>query len=125
LRAFVFATLFVITIAGPALADESVAGNWRANMGQGVAIGMNVTPDGNWSSETYQHGKVVRQMRGTYEQKRNNDRSGVLVFTPTEASSQGGKAQVETDRYQIAGNGNQLNLTSGGDTMVFHRQAQH
>jgi hypothetical protein len=100
-----------------------VAGNWRADMGDGVIINMNVTPDGSWSSETSQNNSVVRQMKGTYTQKKTNDTSGVLVFKPTQAKTKRGKVSTETDQYEL--NGDQLKLTSGGDTMVFDKQASH
>lgn len=125
MRTLVIATLFMITTAGAAFADESVAGNWHANLGQGVTINMSVSPDGNWSSDTYQKNSVVREMRGTYTQTHARNGEGVMVFTPTQASTQGGAAEPETDRYQLAQNGNQLKLTSGGDTMVFEKQTKH
>ena len=83
---------------------------------------MNVGPDGSWSSETQQHNKAVRQMQGTYTQKPSNDHTGVMVFTPTQASQKSGKARKETDRYELGKDGNELKLTTGGDTMVFEKQ---
>jgi hypothetical protein len=83
---------------------------------------MDVTPDGSWSSETLQHRKAVRQMKGTYTQTPSNDHAGVMVFTPSETSS--GKALTETDRYELTKSGNELRLTSSGDTMVFKKQSK-
>ena len=84
---------------------------------------MNVNPDGSWSSETQQHSKPVRQMKGTYTQKQSNDHAGVMVFTPTQATAKSGKVQKETDRYELAKDGSELKLTTGGDTMVFQKQS--
>lgn len=122
MRAFVFAILFMIATSTVALADASVSGNWRADVGDDVSINMNVSPDGSWSSETQQHNKAVRQMKGTYTQKQSNDHTGVLVFTPTQATTKSGKAHKETDKYELAKDGSELKLTTGGDTMVFEKQ---
>jgi len=103
------------------MADTHVAGDWRADLGHGVSIDMNVTPDGNWSSETRQSNRVVRKMRGTYKQSASDDQSGTLIFTPT-GTSTGSSAQVETDEYQLGQGGRELRLTSEGDTMVFAKQ---
>ncbi len=122
MRALLFAALFSTAISAAAFADESVSGDWHADAGSGVTINMTVSADGNWSSETLQKAKVVRQMKGTYKQTPAADGKGTLVFTPTSASvKSGGKAQVETDKYELAQNGKQLKLTSGGDTMVFEK----
>ena len=121
MRAHVLAALLIVSVSGAALADESVSGAWRADMGDGVVINMSVSPDGNWNSETSQNSKVVRQMQGTYTQKKSNDTAGVLVFKPVKATTRNGKVTTETDRYELSGN--QLKLTSGGDTMVFDKQA--
>ena len=123
LRAHILAALLFVSASGVAMADESVSGTWHADMGDGVVINMSVTPDGNWNSETSQNSKVVRQMQGTYTQKKSSDTAGVLVFTPTKATTRNGKATIETDRYELTGD--QLKLTSGGDTMVFDKQAAH
>jgi hypothetical protein len=61
-------------------------------------------------------------MHGTYKQSQSEHQSGTLVFTPVETSAGTGNAQVETDQYQMADNGQELRLTSGGDTMVFKKQ---
>lgn len=123
MRSLVVAAVLSLGLAGAALADESVAGNWHADMGNGVVINMTVGPNGSWSSETSQNDTVVRQMKGTYTQKKSSDTSGVLVFTPTQAHAKSGKVTVETDQYELSGD--QLKLTSGGDTMVFDKQASH
>lgn len=122
MRAFFAATLLVALTTGAALADSTVAGAWRADMGQGITITMDVTPDGGWSSETLQHKAVVRRMKGTYTQTTSSDHAGVLVFTPTEAETRNGKAQKETDRYELRKGGSELRLTTDGDTMVFAKQ---
>jgi hypothetical protein len=122
LRALVLATLVMAATTGAALADASVSGSWRAEMGQGITIDMDVAPDGGWSSETTQRKEVVRRMKGTYTQTTSNDHAGVLVFTPTEAVGKNGKAAKETDRYELRKDGTELRLTTGGDTMVFKKQ---
>ncbi len=124
MRAFVLAAALLFTATTVALADASVAGDWRAELGSNVVITMNVTPDGNWSSETQQNNKVVRQMKGIYRQTQVSDTKGTLVFTPTEAQVKRGKVVTETDRYQLSDNGDQLSLTANGDTMVFKKQTQ-
>ncbi len=122
LRALFLAAAFTAATAGAASADPNVAGRWQANMESGVTINMDMTPDGNWSSETLQRRKAVRQMKGTYTQRPANDYAGVLVFTPSETTS--GKALTETDDYVLAKGGKELRLTSGGDTMVFRKQSR-
>jgi hypothetical protein len=110
----------VMLLPAIAFADETVAGNWRANLGQGVRIDMQVSPDGKWQSETWQHGRKVREMTGTYTQTPpSGGHPGRLVFTPTSASS--GAEEVEKDTYRLTHNGEELNLTSGGDTMHFKK----
>lgn len=123
MRSLVVAAALTLGLASAALADETVAGTWHADMGNGVVINMNVAPDGNWSSETSQNSNVVRQMKGTYTQKKSSDTSGVLVFKPTQAKAKTGNVHTETDQYELTGD--QLKLTSGGDTMVFDKQASH
>ncbi len=123
MRALVIAGLLAATLGTAAFADESVAGNWNADLGSGVTIKMNVGADGSWSSQTLQQDKVVRQMKGTYKQMPAKDgAAGTLVFTPTQASVSKGKVQVETDKYELAGDGKLLKLTSDGDTMDFQKQ---
>jgi hypothetical protein len=122
LHAMWLAGLLTIASGGAALADESVAGDWRAKLSDDVRIEMNVTADGHWSSETHQHDRMVRQMSGNYRQTHAGRDAGTLVFTPTRSS--GGRARVETDRYRLSDNGDTLRLTAEGDTMVFERR-QH
>lgn len=124
MRAFILAALFSIPISTAALADENVAGNWHADLGSGIAINMNVTPDGGWSSETLQKGQVVRKMQGTYKQMPSGHDAGTLVFIPTQATVKSGSVKPETDKYDLADNGKELRLTSGGDTMVFEKRNQ-
>lgn len=113
-----------LAATSPARADATVAGQWNAHLGSRVTVGMDVSPDGHWSSETRQAGKVVAQMSGTYEQTAKSPTSGTLVFTPTtgEANAQHGAPEVEHDTYHIASRGKVMRLTSGGDTMVFHKK---
>jgi hypothetical protein len=122
LRALLLAALFSVAVNAAAFADESVSGDWHANLGGGVSINMTVAPDGGWSSETLQRNEVVRQMRGTYKQTPSDNGTGTLVFVPTQATVQSGKVQTETDKYELAGDGKQLKLTSDGDTMVFEKR---
>jgi hypothetical protein len=123
LRAILFASVLSVALSGAALADRSVAGDWHANLGDGIGIDMNIAPDGRWSSETVQHDHVVRQMKGEYRQTHGKRDAGTLFFTPTQSS--GGKAQRETDTYRLSDNGNTMRLTSEGDTMTFERRQQH
>ncbi len=122
MRALFFAALFSMTIGAAAVADENVSGKWRANVGGGVIINMNVTADGEWSSETLQRNRVVRQMKGTYKQTPSNEGSGTIVFTPTQSSVKSGEVEPENDQYEMANKGRQMKLTSDGDTMVFNKQ---
>jgi hypothetical protein len=116
-----------------AMADESIAGQWQADLGHGALISMDVLADGYWTSQTIEKNKVVATMAGTYRQTKQNPTSGTLVFTPTpsksKASRQHGAPQVETDRYTLQNDGSVLRLvtrnegsSAAGDTMVFHRQ---
>lgn len=109
-----------------AFADETVAGQWRANVGhagqQPITIDMTVSPDGKWDSQTNQGNKPVAKMSGTYQQTTKSDTSGTLVFTPTQGHAQQGEPKVERDTYRITNDGRTLRLTSMGDTMVFHKQ---
>ena len=125
LRTLLLATLLSIATSAVAFADADVAGIWRANLGHGVTVDMNVTADGKWSSQTSQRRKVVTQMKGTYEQQPSNSTAGTIVFTPTQSSGPNGSAQVETDQYEIAENGKRLKLTTEGDTLVFERRGRH
>ena len=85
---------------------------------------MDVLADGHWSSQTVQNNKVVAEMAGTYEQKKESDTTGSLVFTPIQAktSAEHGKAQIESDRYALEQNGRVLRLITGKDPMEFRKQ---
>ena len=116
-----------IVMLAPALAkaDESISGQWRANLGHNVIIVMDVLSDGHWASETVQDDKVVAEMAGTYEQKPTNRTSGSIVFTPVHAkvSQEHGAATVETDKYTLESGGKVLRLvTNQTDQMVFRKQ---
>jgi hypothetical protein len=107
-----------------AMADESIAGPWQADLGHKVFIAMDVLADGHWSSQTVENGKIIAQMAGTYRQDKNTGTTGTLVFTPVKAktTAEHGDAQVETDKYELQGKG-VLRLTSTNkDVMVFHKQ---
>lgn len=124
MRALIMAALLSLATIASAFADESVAGHWKAALGSGVSISMQIAPDGKWSSETWQNRKLVRRMGGSYTQTpASGSNPGELVFTPTSESASNEKAEVETDSYTLAKNGQELRLTSGGDTMVFRKQA--
>lgn len=118
------ALLLVVALAMPAFADETVAGKWLAHLGSNVSVTMNVTPDGKWDSATAKNGTKLAQMAGTYEQQTTSPTHGMLVFTPTQSqvTSQHGAAEVEHDLYEVTDNGQVMHLTSGGDTMTFHKQ---
>ena len=107
-----------------AMADESISGQWQADLGHNVLIAMDVLADGHWSSQTVQDNKVVAELAGTYDQKKQNDASGTIVFKPVTAktSPQHGKATMETDKYTLENGGKTLRLVSGKDVMVFHKQ---
>jgi hypothetical protein len=107
-----------------AWADQTVAGQWQADLGHNVLIAMDVLADGHWSSQTVQNNKVVAEMAGTYEQKKESDTTGSLVFTPIQAktSAEHGKAQIESDRYALEQNGRVLRLITGKDPMEFRKQ---
>lgn len=115
-----------LLIPSLAFADQSIAGKWRANLASHVTIEMNVSPDGNWDSQTLQNGSSIARMSGTYRQTRKSGTTGTLVFTPTQAqtTAQHGATTVERDVYSLSNHGQVMRLTSGGDTMVFHKQAQ-
>lgn len=107
-----------------AMADQSVSGQWQADLGHNVLIAMDVLADGHWSSQTVQDNRVVAEMAGTYDQKNENETSGTLIFKPVRAktTAQHGKARMETDTYSLEDNGEVLRLGSGKDAMVFHKQ---
>ena len=108
---------FLVVTAGllaPMLAwaDQTIAGQWQANLDHKVFIAMDVLADGHWASQTVQDDKVVAELAGTYEQKKESETAGSLVFTPIKANTSAGhgKAQVETDRYALEQNGHVLPL---------------
>jgi hypothetical protein len=105
-----------------ALADEHIAGQWRADLGHRVLINMDVLADGHWVSQTIQDDKVVAELAGTYEQAPKNDTSGKIVFTPlkSKVTAEHGAAKVEEDTYTLSDDGKTLILTSGKETMRFH-----
>jgi len=105
-----------------ALADEHVAGQWRADLGHGVIINMDVLADGHWVSETIQDDKVVAELAGTYEQTPTDNKSGKIVFTPlkSKVTAEHGAAKVEADTYVITDGGKIVTIYTGSETMVFH-----
>jgi hypothetical protein len=105
-----------------ALADEHIAGQWRADLGHRVLINMDVLADGHWVSQTIQDDKVVAELAGTYQQAPTDDTSGKIVFTPlkSEVTAEHGAAKVEDDTYRLIDNGKTLILTSGKETIRFH-----
>ncbi len=120
----ILAVLFTMTPM-LAMADESIAGQWRASLGHDVVIAMDVLADGHWTSQTVEHDKVVAEMAGSYEQKKASPTTGTLVFTPvrSKTTEEHGAAQVEEDNYALEQGGQVLRLVAGkNDTMVFHKQ---
>ena len=110
----------------PAMADQSISGQWEANLGHNVIIAMDVLADGHWASQTVQSNKVVAEMAGSYEQKNASAATGTLVFTPVKSKTteEHGAAQVEEDKYTLEQGGKVLRLVSSHhDVMVFHKQA--
>lgn len=124
LRALLLAAAFSMITGAAAFADESVSGKWRADLGGGVTINMDVSPNDSWSSVMRQKTEVVRQMKGTYKQTKSDDTTGTIVFSPTQSKVKSGNVDVETDQYELAQNGKQLKLTSDGDTMVFEKRSR-
>lgn len=118
------AILAILALSTGVFADESVAGKWMAHLGSNVSVTMNVTPDGKWDSATAKNGSTVAQMSGTYQQQATSPTHGMLVFTPTKSqvTSQHGAAEVENDLYELTDGGQVMHVTSGGDTMTFHKQ---
>jgi hypothetical protein len=105
-----------------ALADEHIAGQWRADEGHGVLINMDLLADGHWVSQTIQDDKVVAEIAGTYEQTPTDDAVGKIVFTPlkSKVSKEHGAAKVEADTYTLTDGGKVLVLSTGKETMKFH-----
>jgi hypothetical protein len=109
-----------------AMADESVSGQWEANLGHNVIVAMDVLADGHWTSETVQSNKVVAEMAGTYEQAKASAITGTLTFAPLKSrtTEEHGAAQVEEDKYTLERGGKVLRLVSNkNDVMMFHKQA--
>ena len=124
-RRALLVALFVFTPM-LAMADESISGQWQANLGHNVIIAMDVLADGYWTSQTVENNKVVAEMAGNYDQKKTSANTGTLVFTPVKAKTteQHGAAEVEHDKYTLEQGGKVLRLVSGkNDLMVFHKQA--
>ena len=110
----------------PAMADESISGQWEANLGHDVIVAMDVLGDGYWTSQTVQRNKVVAEIAGSYEQKKVSATTGTLVFTPVKSKTteEHGTAQVEEDNYTLEQGGKVLRLVSSkNDVMMFHKQA--
>jgi hypothetical protein len=105
-----------------AMADEHLAGQWRADQGHGVLINMDVLADGHWLSQTIQDDKVVAEMAGTYEQTPKDNTTGRIVFTPlkSQVSKEHGAAKVEQDTYTLKDDGKVLVLSTGKEAMTFH-----
>ena len=109
-----------------AMADESISGQWEANLGHNVIVAMDVLADGHWTSQTVQSNKVVAEMAGTYEQAKASATTGTLTFTPVKSrtTEEHGAAQVEEDKYTLERGGKVLRLVSSkNDVMMFHKQA--
>ena len=111
-------------VPGLAFADASVAGHWKADLGDDVRIEMTVSPDGKWNSETAKGDSTIAQMEGTYRQKVKSPTSGDLTFVPTKShvTAQHGAPKVEYDKYRISDDGQVLHLNSAGDDLEFHKQ---
>lgn len=127
-RRILCASALLIAFAhAPARADESIAGQWEADLGQGKSISMTILADGHWLSESIENNLKVGQMAGSYKQTRRNDTSGTLVFTPdlskTHVNRAHGAPRVETDQYTLADNGRTLRLKpKSGSEMDFQKQ---
>jgi len=112
-----------MAIPGLALADANISGQWRANLGHGVIINMDVLADGHWASQTIQDSKVVAEMAGTYEQTAKTDTTGHITWTPlkSKVTADHADASIESDDYVLGKDGKTLKLTTAdGRTMVFH-----
>jgi hypothetical protein len=109
-----------------AMADESISGQWEANLGHNVIVAMDVLADGHWTSQTVQSNKVVAEIAGSYEQEEASATTGTLIFIPVKSrtTEEHGAAQVEEDKYTLERGGKVLRLVSSkNDVMVFHKQA--
>jgi hypothetical protein len=122
-RSLLWATA-ILALPVTAMADESIAGPWQADMGHGVIIAMDIIADGHWSSETVQNDRVVAELAGTYKQQKKTETTGMLIFTPVTAktSKEHGAAKVEPDEYTLEQGRQVLRLVTGGETMEFHKQ---
>lgn len=112
---------FLLSAPSIVLADQTIAGDWKADLGSNVEINMKMSADGQWSSVTLQDNKTIAKMDGTYEQTAETSTKGKLVFTPTSGSKENGTPEVEHDAYELT-DAKILSLTSDGDTMVFHKE---
>jgi hypothetical protein len=109
-----------------AMADESISGQWEADLGHNVIVAMDVLAEGHWTSQTVQSNKVVAEMAGSYEQKKASATTGTLIFTPVKSrtTEEHGAAQVEEDKNTLERGGKVLRLVSSkNDVMMFHKQA--
>jgi hypothetical protein len=110
-----------------AMADQSISGQWRADLGHNVIIVMDVLVDNYWTSETVQDDKVVAELAGSYQQTKKDATSGTIVWTPVQSKSkttpEHGAATVETDDYTLGDNGQTLKLVTQRtkEEMVFHK----
>jgi hypothetical protein len=122
------ALLATIIALAPILsaADETISGQWEANLGHNVIVGMDVLADGPWTSQTVENNKVLAEMAGSCEQKRASATTGTLVFTPVKSKTteEHGAAQIEEDKYTLERGGKVLRLVSTkNDVMMFRKQA--
>jgi len=124
-RSLILAGLMLIFGTSLAYADASVSGQWHADLGGNAFIEMVVLADGHWHSQTVHEDTVIATMSGTYEQTKQSETTGTLVFTPTESqtTTEHGPAQVEHDTYDLSDDKKVLKLTTGNDTMVFHKES--
>ena len=116
-----FLVALLLSAPGIVLADQTIAGNWKPDLGANVEINMKVSADGQWSSVTLQDNTTIAKMDGTYQQTAETPTKRMLVFTPTSGSKENGTPEVEHHTYELT-DAKILKLTSDGDTMVFHRE---
>ena len=111
-----------------AMADESIAGQWRADLGHKFIIVMDVLADNHWASETVQDDKVVAELAGSYQQTKKDATSGTITWTPVKAktSQEHGAATVETDDYTLQNDGQTLKLVTqkNKEEMLFQRHME-
>ena len=98
MRKLLIGLMFTV-IPGLALADESVAGQWQADMGLAVHRD-GCDRDGHWFTPRCS-GRVVAELACTYTQTKTNDATGRMVFTPVKSreKQEHGPAKVEDDDY--------------------------